>query len=65
MNRNDPGYLFPICFVVVQDIHLQVQTTLSITTTLGNPKLWPLLTSGRCSEVPLYSKYGKRKRRCR
>ncbi len=29
---------------------------MSITTTLGTPKLWPLLTGGHCSEVPLCSK---------
>jgi hypothetical protein len=36
-----------------------MQSNMSTTTTFGTPKLWPLLTGGRCSEVPLYSKYGK------
>ena len=37
-----------------------IQSNLSTTTTLGTPKLWPLLTGGRCSEVPLNYKCGKR-----
>ena len=30
-----------------------IQSNLCTTTTLGTPKLWPLLTGGLCSEVPL------------
>jgi hypothetical protein len=31
----------------------QVQSNLCITTNLGTPNLWPLLTGGCCSEVAL------------
>ncbi len=31
---------------------------------LGSPKLWPLMTGGRCSEVHLYSKCGLQNSRC-
>jgi hypothetical protein len=33
---------------------------MSTTNTFGTPKLKPLLTGGRCLEVPLYSKCEKR-----
>ncbi len=39
-----------------------VQSNLSTTATLGTQNLWPLLTVGRCSEVPLYYRQGKRGR---
>ena len=38
----------------------KVQSNLCTTTTLGTQNLWPLLTGGRCLEVILCSKKGKR-----
>jgi len=35
------------------DVVLQVQSTLSTTTTFGTPNLWRLLTGDRCSKVAL------------
>jgi len=37
-----------------------VQSNLCTTATLGTQKLWSLLTGGRCSEVNLCYKQGKR-----
>jgi hypothetical protein len=37
----------------------RIQSHLSRTTNLGTPKLWPLLTVGRCREVPLCPKSRK------
>jgi len=36
-----------------------MQSNLCTTATLGTQNLWPLLTGGRCSEVPLCYKQGK------
>jgi len=39
---------------------MYVQSNLCTAATLGTQKLWPLLTGGRYSEVPLCYKQGKR-----
>jgi hypothetical protein len=43
-----------------KQVRLNIQSNLSTTTTHGTPKLWSLLSGGRCSEVLLCSKSGKR-----
>ncbi len=44
----------------MNSLYIDIQSNLSTTTTLETPKSWPLLTGGRCSEVLLFSKSGKR-----
>jgi hypothetical protein len=48
------GFSYKVTIVEVYDIwHKQKQSNLRKTTTLVNQEWWPLLTSGRCSEVAL------------